>query len=69
MLTLVGLGLGGPESLTQAGIAAISAADTIYAEGYTSPLVPETLAWIEQEAGSVLLLSREEVEQQICKKM
>ena len=63
MLTLVGLGLGGSESLTQAGIAAISAADTIFAEGYTSHLVPETLAWIEQEAGSVLLLSREEVEQ------
>ena len=63
MLTLVGLGLGGPESLTQAGIAAISAADTIFAEAYTSPLAQETLMWIEQEAGSVRLLSREEVEQ------
>ena len=48
---------------SRAGIAAISAADTIFAEGYTSPLVPETLAWFEQEAGSVQLLSREEVEQ------
>ena len=63
MLTLVGLGLGGPESLTQAGIGAIRAADTIFAEGYTSPLAPEILPWIEQEAGSIRLLSREEVEQ------
>ena len=63
MLTLVGLGLGGPESLTQAGIVAIRAADTIFAEGYTSSLAPETLPWIEQEAGSIRLLSREEVEQ------
>ena len=63
MLTLVGLGLGGPESLTQAGIGAIRAADTIFAEGYTSPLAPETLLWIEQEAGSIRLLLREEVEQ------
>ncbi len=63
MLTLVGLGLGGPESLTQAGIAAIREASALFAEGYTSPLLPETLAWVEREAGSVQLLSREEVEQ------
>ncbi len=63
MLTLVGLGLGGPESLTQAGIAAIREANAVFAEGYTSPLLPETLAWVEQEAGKVRLLSREEVEQ------
>ena len=63
MLTLVGLGLGGPESLTQAGIAAIREASAVFAEGYTSPLLPETLAWVEQEAGSVRLLSRDEVEQ------
>ncbi len=63
MLTLVGLGLGGPESLTQDGIAVIREASALFAEGYTSPLAPETLAWIEQEAGSVRLLSREEVEQ------
>ena len=63
MLTRVGLGLGGPESLTQAGIAAIREATALFAEGYTSPLLPETLAWIEQEASNVQLLSRGEVEQ------
>ena len=63
MLTLVGLGLGGSESLTQAGIAAIRGASAVFAEGYTSPLLPETLAWIEQEASNVQLLSRGEVEQ------
>ena len=63
MLTLVGLGLGGPESLTQAGIAAIRGASAVFAEGYTSPLLPETLAWIKQEASNIQLLSREEVEQ------
>lgn len=63
MLTLVGLGLGGPESLTQDGIAVIREASALFAEGYTSPLLPETLAWVEQAAGRVRLLSREEVEQ------
>ncbi|OIR10267.1 MAG: diphthine synthase [Marine Group III euryarchaeote CG-Bathy2] len=63
MLTLVGLGLGGPESLTQAGIAAIREATAVFAEGYTSPLLPETLVWVEQKAGRVRLLSRAEVEQ------
>ena len=63
MLTLVGLGLGGPESLTQVGITAIRAADAVFAEGYTSPLAPETVEWVKQETGSVRLLSRSEVEQ------
>ena len=65
MLTLVGLGLGGPESLTQAGIAAIRKATALVAEGYTSPLLPKTLAWIEQEASNIQLLSRKEVEQPV----
>ena len=63
MLTLVGLGLGGPESLTEAGMTAIRAADAVFAEGYTSPLAPETVEWVKQETGSVRLLSRAEVEQ------
>jgi len=49
MLTLAGLGLGGPEDLTLRGLAAVRAADALFVESYTTPLAAETLDWLARE--------------------
>ena len=47
MLTIIGLGLGGPNSITMDGVIALSLSDHIFYETYTSPIHPETLEWVK----------------------
>ena len=47
MLTIIGLGLGGPNSITMDGVISLSLSDHIFYETYTSPIHPETLEWVK----------------------
>ena len=64
MLTIIGLGLGGPNSITMDGVIALSLSDHIFYETYTSPIHPETLDWVKLKAQKdPIHLSRSQVEE------
>ena len=64
MLTLIGLGLGGPNSITMDGVIALSMSEHIFYETYTSPIHSETLDWIEMKSQrKPIHLSRNQVEE------
>ena len=64
MLTIVGLGLGGPNSITMDGVIALSTSEHIFYETYTSPIHSETLEWIEMKSQrKPIHLSRNQVEE------
>jgi len=63
MLTFIGLGLFDADDISVKGLAAVSAADAVYLEGYTSRLMGATVADLERRYGKpVRLLLREDVE-------
>ena len=63
MLYFIGLGLYDEEDISVKGLETVRAADTVYAEFYTSRLMGTTLEKMEALYGKrVRLLSREEVE-------
>jgi len=63
MLTIIGLGLGGPNSITMDGVIALSLSDHIFYETYTSPIHPETLDWVKSKSQKEPIhLSRDQVE-------
>jgi len=64
MLTLIGLGLGGPNSITMDGVIALSLSDHIFYETYTSPIHSETLEWVKiKSQKEPIHLSRSQVEE------
>ena len=64
MLTIIGLGLGGPNSITMDGVVALSLSEHIFYETYTSPIHHETLEWIEMKSQrKPIHLSRNQVEE------
>ena len=64
MLTIIGLGLGGPNSITMDGVIALSLSEHIFYETYTSPIHHETLEWIEMKSQrKPIHLSRNQVEE------
>ena len=64
MLTIIGLGLGGPNSTTMDGIIALSLSEHIFYETYTSPIHQDTLEWIELKSQrKPIHLSRNQVEE------
>ena len=64
MLTMIGLGLGGPNSTTMDGIIALSLSEHIFYETYTSPIHQDTLEWIELKSQKKPIhLSRSQVEE------
>ena len=64
MLTVIGLGLGGPNSITMDGVIAFSMSEHIFYETYTSPIHSETLEWIEVKSQrKPIHLSRNQVEE------
>lgn len=64
MLTVIGLGLGGPNSITMDGVIALSMSEHIFYETYTSPIHSETLDWIEMKSRrKPIHLSRKQVEE------
>ena len=64
MLTIIGLGLGGPNSMTMDGIIALSLSEHIFYETYTSPIHQDTLEWIELKSQrKPIHLSRNQVEE------
>ena len=64
MLTVIGLGLGGPNSITMDGVIALSMSEHIFYETYTSPIHSETLEWIEMKSQrKPIHLSRKQVEE------
>ena len=64
MLTMIGLGLGGPNSITMDGVIALSMADYIFYETYTSPIHSETLEWVKLKSQKEPIhLSRSQVEE------
>ena len=64
MLTIIGLGLGGPNSITMDGVIALSLSDHIFYETYTSPMHSETLEWIKLKSRmDPIHLSRSQVEE------
>jgi diphthine synthase len=64
MLTLIGLGLGGPNSITMDGVIALSLSDHIFYETYTSPIHSETLEWVKLKSQKdPIHLSRTKVEE------
>ena len=64
MLTIIGLGLGGPNSITMEGVVALSLSDHIFYETYTSPIHPETLEWVKLKSRKdPIHLSRSQVEE------
>ena len=64
MLTIIGLGLGGPNSITMDGVIALSMSEHIFYETYTSPIHSETLEWIEMKSQrKPIHLSRSQVEE------
>ena len=63
MLTLIGLGLGGPNSITMDGVIALSLSDHIFYETYTSPIHSETLEWVKLKSQKEPIhLARSQVE-------
>ena len=64
MLTFVGLGLYDEKDITVKGLDAISAADTVFAEFYTSPLGGKTIERMEEIYGKqIVLLDRSDIEE------
>ena len=64
MLTIIGLGLGGPNSITMDGVISLSLSDHIFYETYTSPIHPETLEWVKLKSQKdPIHLSRSQVEE------
>jgi diphthine synthase len=64
MLTIIGLGLGGPNSITMDGVIALSLSEHIFYETYTSPIHSETLEWIKLKSEKEPIhLSRSQVEE------
>ena len=64
MLTIIGLGLGGPNSITMDGVIALSLSDHIFYETYTSPIHSETLEWVKLKSRmDPIHLSRSQVEE------
>jgi diphthine synthase len=64
MLTMIGLGLGGPNSITMDGVIALSMSDYLFYETYTSPIHSETLEWVKLKSQKKLIhLSRSQVEE------
>mgnify|MGYP000272965467 CR=1 FL=1 len=64
MLTLIGLGLGGSNSITMDGVIALSLSDRIFYETYTSPIHSETLEWVKLKSQKdPIHLSRSQVEE------
>ncbi|MBK5190177.1 MAG: diphthine synthase [Methanosarcinales archaeon] len=64
MLTFVGLGLYDEKDITVKGLEAIRAADTVFAEFYTSPLGGKTIEKMEEEYGKrIALLERSDIEE------
>lgn len=64
MLTIIGLGLGGPNSITMDGVIALSLSDHIFYETYTSPIHSETLEWVKLKSKmDPIHLSRSQVEE------
>ena len=64
MLTFVGLGLYDEQDITLKGLAAVQAADTVFAEFYTSPLGGRTIAKLEAVYGKpIALLERSDLEE------
>ena len=64
MLTMIGLGLGGPNSITMDGVIALSMSEHIFYETYTSPIHSETLEWIEMKSErKPIYLARSQVEE------
>ncbi len=64
MLTFVGLGLYDEKDITVKGLDAIRAADTVFAEFYTSPLGGKTVEKMEAMYGKhIVLLDRSDVEE------
>jgi len=62
MLTFVGLGLYDEKDITVKGLEAIRAADTVFAEFYTSPLGGKTIEKMEEEYGKrIALLERSDI--------
>tara|TARA_B110000438_G_scaffold300634_1_gene353500 strand:+ start:102 stop:839 length:738 start_codon:yes stop_codon:yes gene_type:complete len=61
---MIGLGLGGPNSITMDGVIALSMADYIFYETYTSPIHSETLEWVKLKSQKEPIhLSRSQVEE------
>ena len=64
MLTMIGLGLGGPNSITMDGVIALSLSEHIFYETYTSPIHPDTLEWVKiKSQKEPVYLSRSQVEE------
>jgi diphthine synthase len=64
MLTFVGLGLYDEKDITVKGLDAIRAADTVFAEFYTSPLGGKTVGKMEERYGKqIVLLDRSDIEE------
>ena len=64
MLTIIGLGLGGPNSITMDGVIALSLSEHIFYETYTSPIHSDTLEWIKLKSEKEPIhLSRSQVEE------
>ena len=64
MLTIIGLGLGGPNSITMDGVIALSLSEHIFYETYTSPIHSDTLEWIKLKSQKEPIhLSRSQVEE------
>ena len=64
MLTIIGLGLGGPNSITMDGVIALTLSEHIFYETYTSPIHSDTLEWIKLKSQKEPMhLSRKEVEE------
>ena len=60
---MIGLGLGGPNSITMDGVIALSLSDYIFYETYTSPIHSETLEWVKLKSQKdPMHLSRSQVE-------
>ncbi len=64
MLTFVGLGLYDEKDITVKGLEAIRAADTVFAEFYTSPLCGKTVEKMDAMYGKqIVMLERSDVEE------
>jgi diphthine synthase len=64
MLTFVGLGLYDEKDITVKGLEAIRAADTVFAEFYTSPLGGKTVEKMEEVYGKqIVMLERSDIEE------
>jgi len=61
---MIGLGLGGPNSITMEGVIALSLSEHIFYETYTSPMHSDTLEWVRLKSQKEpVYLSRSQVEE------